>query len=211
MDHTFLTKHRFKSTTVMSFGNYSEEQHRSAYIVAVSGVCLFVLSGLASSYLYYTLRDEYGIWLPGAIFISATVLYFLLIRSRANILQLLVYCVLMIAPYLALFFVTYLSASFSVVVGFVTGGLGAMATFALIKNCIIPFQFRPFVTFGIGALAWGTTTLVELGIERNLSSCLFDFARDDFQAPYGDIFIVWQILVGVLLVFKLPRGVAGSR
>ena len=165
---------------------------------------IFLLSGLLSAYTYCQYYDYWGIFMPGIIYTSATILVFVIYRIPLRFKDGLVYFVLMNLIYLGIWFFTMISSFFAVVGGVLLAGMGAALTFMLTDYAIRKFIFNGTAVFIAGAISFGLVDLIFLAGNWSLTDYLFN--REWLTGIYfADIFIFWQLIAGIMLSLHLRK------
>ena len=110
-------------------------------------IILFLVSGGLSTYLYYSLQGKGGVYFPGLLYTSTTILIFLLTKKKIQTKNLLKYYFLMILTYLVVWLLTMASSWFVAICGPVTAGFGAIATFILTDKFITKIKYNKIHIF----------------------------------------------------------------
>jgi hypothetical protein len=169
-------------------------------------ILLFLLSGLASTYLYFQFNKAGGAFFPGLLYTSSTILIFVLTKKVASTKNLLIYYVLMNLVYLSAVLLTFLSSYAGAVVGIITGGVGAVLTFMLTSKYIVNIKFRKLTVFMLGGLAFLLTDLLYLIFSSTYDKTPLEiiFALDISPGTlFAEVFIFWHLLVGSKLFLTI--------
>ena len=183
--------------------------HDNAYVLRLFvALIIFLFSGTLSTYLYYHLYDEGGVYFPGLVYTSSTILLFLLTKKPFAIKKLLIYYLLMNLTYLVIWFVTFLSSWFAWLVGIATAGVGAIATIMLVDKFVTRIKFKKGHVFVVGGLAFLLAEIliwVFMGIvDQHPLEYLFKLELVP-ETLFMEVFIFWQTLVGIKLFLTLEK------
>jgi len=166
------------------------------------------LSGILSTFLYYRYYDNGGVYFPGLVYTSSTILIFLLTKKTFGIKKLLIYYLLMNLTYLVIWFLTFLSSWFFWLVGIGTAGVGALVSFILVQKFITPIQFRKGNIFVIGGLAFLLTDILNwvfMGIvDQHPIEYLFKL-EFSLETLFMEVFLFWHTVVGLKLFLTLEK------
>ena len=105
--------------------------------------------------------------------------------------------------YLCIWLLTMVSAFFAVFGGIITAGLGAHLTFFRTEIYVRNFHFSRLAVF-IGAISFGIVDIIALSSEITVTDYLFNH-RWSVDILFADIFIFWQLIVGVMLALHLRK------
>jgi len=183
--------------------------HDNAYVLRLFvALIIFLFSGTLSTYLYYHLYDEGGVYFPGLVYTSSTILLFLLTKKPFAIKKLLIYYLLMNLIYLVIWFVTFLSSYFAWLVGIATAGVGAIASFMLVEKFVTRIKFKKAGVFVIGGLAVLLTDVliwIFMGtVDQQPLEYLFKLKLVP-ETLFMEVFIFWHTLVGIKLFLTLEK------
>ena len=171
-------------------------------------IIIFLSSGILSTYLYYHLHEKGGVFFPGLVYTSSTILIFLLTKKTFAIKKLLIYYMLMNLTYIVMWLLTYLSSWFAMLGGIVTAGVGAIVTFVLVDKFVTPIKFGKPNVFLIGGLAFLLTdilALVSMGtVDQHPLAYLFKLEFTP-QTLFMEVFLFWHTLVGIKLFVTLEK------
>ena len=165
---------------------------------------IFLFSGIVSFYFYCNNPNERGIILPGLIYTSSTILVFILSGLDLKKSNILLYYLLMMVTYLAIFFLTWMSTFFAAFVGIITAGLGACISLWLVKKFVSDLSFDGITAAIFGALGFVCTDICGLVSERQ-SAYYFFKVEDEVDVVFAEIFFFWQFFVGSFLVICIKR------
>jgi hypothetical protein len=171
-------------------------------------VGLFLCSGLASTYLYFQFNKTGGGFFPGLLYTSFTILIFVFSKRVSSTKNLLIYYVLMNLTYLAALLLTFLSSYVGALVGIITGGVGAVATFILTSKYIVNIKFKKLTVFMLGGLAFLLTDLLYFIFssihEKTPLESIFQVDVSP-STLFAEVFIFWHPLVGTKLFLTIQE------
>lgn|GEM_PF-3141898 len=165
---------------------------------------IFLLSGLLSAYTYCRYYHYGGVFMPGFIYTSATILVFVIYRVPLRLKDGLVYFSLMNLIYLSIWLLTMVSSFFALFGGIITAGLGAHLTFFRTEIIVRNFQFSRLAVFIAGAISFGIVDIISLSSEITLTDYLFNHHWSG-DILFADIFIFWQLITGIMLAIHLRK------
>jgi len=165
---------------------------------------VFLLSGIASCYLYCLLPDKGGVFLPGVIYTVATLLFFWTAGIRMERRSATMYFFLMNATYLGMWFLTMVSSWFVFIGGIITAGTGAILTFILANKHIVKFSFDKTYVFIFGGLAFLLTDILYWSFDKVPTEYFLKLERSP-ETLLAEVFIFWQLIVGAMLVLLLRK------
>ena len=171
-------------------------------------IILFLVSGLLSTYLYYILQGKGGVYFPGLLYTSTTIIVFILTRKNFEIRNILQYYFSMLLLYLVIWFLTMLSSWFVIICGPLTAGFGAIATFILTDKFIIKIKYNKIHVFIFGALAFLLTDLIYLFFSSMYDKTPVEYifnAEVDSTVLFLELFTFWHVLVGTKLFLTLSK------
>jgi len=165
---------------------------------------LFLLSGLLSAYCYCRFYDFGGIFMPGIIYTSSTILLFVSFQIPVRGKEWLMYFLKMNLIYLIVWVLTMISSWFVIIFGVLTAGGGATSTFILTDKAITKFPFSRTAVFIAGGMSFVLVDIISLDYDFSLSDYLFNrnWSSSIFLA---DIFIFWQLITGIMLAIHLRK------
>lgn len=167
-------------------------------------ITLFLLSGGLSTYLYYSLQRAGGVFFPGLLYTSTTILIFLLTNRKFQTRNLFIYYFLMILTYLVVWFLTMASSWFVAFCGPVTAGLGATATYVLTDKFITKIKYNKVHVFIFGGLAFLITDILYLIFDKRPIEYIFKLELEP-STLFLEVFVFWNVLVGAKLFFILSK------
>ena len=171
-------------------------------------IILFFVSGLLSTYLYYSLQGKGGVYFPGLLYTSTTIIIFLLTKKEFQTKNLLKYYFLMILTYLVIWLLTVLSSWFVVLCGPVTAGFGAIATFILTDKFITKIKYNKIHVFIVGGLAFLLTDILHLTFINIYDKPPIEYifkVEVEPAALFLELFAFWHVLVGTKLFLTLSK------
>lgn len=174
----------------------------------IISIILFLVSGVLSTYLYYTLHGIGGAIFPGLLYTSTTILIFILTKKDFQLKNLLKYFTLMLLTYLVVLFLTLLSSWFVVFCGPVTAGFGAIATFILSDKFITRIRYNRIVVFLVGGLAFVSTLILYSIFSNTYGKMPIEYIFKVEIEPamlFLEVFTFWHVLVGTLLFLTLSK------
>lgn len=169
-------------------------------------IILFTVSGVFSGYLYFSLQEKGGVYFPGLLYTSTTIIIFLLTRKKFQVINLLIYYCLMIIAYLFIWFLTMWSSWFVAFCGPVTAGLGAIATFMLTDKFITKINYNKTHIFIFGGLAFIITDILYFIFNNIYNKTPIEYifkVEVEPNALFLELFIFWHLLVGSKLFLVL--------
>ncbi|RZM19793.1 MAG: hypothetical protein EOO88_37035, partial [Pedobacter sp.] len=114
------------------------------------------------------------------------------------------YYLLMSALYVAIWFLTMCTFWFAVFGGLLTAGIGSFCSLYLYQRFICAVRFDRFKSALPGAVAFGFVDITQLSLKDPLIPSFFGFT-DSTETMFADIFVMWQVLVGVYLIRLVIR------
>lgn len=171
-------------------------------------IILFLVSGGLSTYLYYTLQGKGGVYFPGLLYTSTTIIIFILTKKDFETKKILQYYFSMLLIYLAIWFLTMLSSWFAIICGPVTAGFGAFATFTLTDIFIVKIKYNKIYVFILGALAFLLTDLIYFIFSTTYDKTPVEYifnAEIDSAVLFLEFFTFWHVLVGTKLFLTLSK------
>jgi len=171
-------------------------------------ITLFLVSGGFSTYLYYSLQGKGGVYFPGLLYTSMTVIIFLLTKKEFQTKNLLKYYFLMIITYLVVWLLTMLSSWFAAICGPVTAGFGAIATFILTDKFIAKIKYNKVHVFIIGGLAFLITDILYFTFSNVYDKIPIEYIFKVEIEPatlFLELFSFWHVLVGTKLFLTLSK------
>jgi hypothetical protein len=142
--------------------------------------------------------------MPGIIYTSATILVFVIYRIPLRLKDGLIYFSIMNLIYLCIWLLTMVSAFFALFGGIITAGLGAHLTFFRTEIYVRNFHFSRLAVFIAGAISFGIVDIIALSSEITVTDYLFN-QHWSLDILFTDIFIFWQLIVGVMLAIHLRK------
>jgi hypothetical protein len=171
-------------------------------------ILLLTFSGIFSTYIYYHLEGKGGVYFPGLLYTSTTILIFLLTKKNLTLKKLSIYYSLMMVTYLLVWLLTMLSSWFAFLAGILTAGIGAIASFALVDRFIINLNYKKVEVFAIGSLAFLLTDILywtfNVIADKTPSEYLFKAVISP-NLLFLEVFIFWHILVATRLFLTLEK------
>lgn len=167
-------------------------------------IILFLVSGGLSTYLYYSLQGKGGVYFPGLLYTSTTVIIFLLTKKEFQTENLLKYYLLMVVTYLVIWLLTILSSWFVVFCGPVTAGFGAIATFILTDKFITKINYNKAHVFIFGAIAFLITDILYFTFDKQPIEYIFKVQVEP-AILFLELFVFWHVLVGTKLFLTLSK------
>lgn len=184
-------------------------RHNRLYFFKLSiSLILFLVSGGLSTYLYYSLQGKGGVYFPGLLYTSSTILIFLLTKKEFQTKNLLKYYFLMILTYLVVWFLTMVSSWFVAIGGPVTAGFGAIATFILTDKFIAKIKYNKVHVFLIGGLAFLITDILYFTFSNTYDKTPIEYIfKVEIQPAtlFLELFAFWHVLVGTKLFLTLSK------
>lgn len=174
---------------------------------SVLAFLLFLLSGIASTYLYCRFYHQGGGIIPGLLYTSATVLVFTLFNIKINTGRIAVYYVLMVLTYVLIWFLTLFSSWFAAIVGIGTAGAGAVLTFMLVNKYILTIKYERVIIFSLGGLAFLITDILNMAFQKSPVEMIFKFSNS-IETVFTEVFVCWQLIVGIALVLAVKKQAA---
>ena len=171
-------------------------------------ITLFLVSGGLSTYLYYSLQGKGGVYFPGLLYTSTTVIIFLLTKKEFQTKNLLKYYFLMIVTYLVVWLLTMLSSWFVAICGPVTAGFGAIATFILTDKFITKIKYNKVHVFIFGGLAFLVTDILYFTFSNIYDKTPIEYIFKVEIEPatlFLELFTFWHFLVGTKLFLTLSK------
>jgi hypothetical protein len=171
-------------------------------------IILFLVSGGLSTYLYYSLQGKGGVYFPGLLYTSTTILIFLLTKKKIQTKNLLKYYFLMILTYLVVWLLTMASSWFVAICGPVTAGFGAIATFILTDKFITKIKCNKIHIFLIGGLAFLITDILYFTFSNTYNKTPIEYIFKVEIEPatlFLELFTFWHALVGTKLFLTLSK------
>jgi hypothetical protein len=186
------------------------------FIKFLISVVLFLSSGFLSSYLYYRFQNRGGVYFPGLLYTSSTILVFLLTKKIFTIKNLLIYYILMNLTYLVIWFLTMLSSWYASLGGIFIAGTGAVITFALVNKFVTAIKFSKANVFFAGGLAFLITDILYFSFSGRFEKTPAEYIFKIDSSPgvlFFEVFVFWHTLVGAKLFLTLHRfsGTAGHK
>lgn len=169
---------------------------------------LFLVSGLLSTYLYYSLQGKGGVFFPGLLYTTTTILVFLLTKKEFQSGNVLKYYFLMMLTYLVVWFLTMVSSWFVAFCGPVTAGFGAIATFILTDKFITKIRYNKVHIFIFGGLAFVITDILYFTFSNTYDQTPVEYIFKVEIPPeilFLELFPFWQVLVGTKLFLTLSK------
>jgi hypothetical protein len=183
--------------------------HDRLYFLKLSiTLILFLVSGVLSTYLYYYLQGKGGIYFPGLLYTSTTILIFLLTKKEFQTKNLLKYYFFMVLTYLVVWLLTMLSSWFVAICGPVTAGFGAVATFMLTDKFIAKIKYNKVHVFIIGGLAFLLTDILYFTFNNTFDKTPIEYIFKVEVEPatlFLELFSFWHVLVGTKLFLTLSK------
>jgi len=105
-----------------------------------------------------------------------------------------------------MWFLTMFSSWFAFLGGIITAGVGAILTFALTNKYIIKFNFDRTRVFSYGGFAFLITDILAWIFEKTPIEYIFKI-EGSLDTLFGDVFIFWHLIVGVVLTMSLKKTV----
>lgn len=167
-------------------------------------ITLFLVSGGLSTYLYYSLQGKGGVYFPGLLYTSTTVIIFLLTNKDLQTKNLLKYYLLMIVTYLVIWLLTMLSSWFVAFYGPVTAGFGAIATFILTDKFITKISYNKVHVFIFGGIAFLITDILYFTFDKQPIEYIFKVQVEP-ATLFLELFVFWHVLVGTKLFLTLTK------
>ena len=171
-------------------------------------IILFLVSGGLSTYLYYTLQGKGGVYFPGLLYTSTTIIIFILAKKDFQPKNLLKYYFLMVLTYLVVWLLTMLSSWFVVFCGPVTAGFGAIATFMLTDKFITKIKYNKVHVFIIGGLAFLLTDILYFTFNNAYDKPPIEYIfRVELEPAtlFLELFAFWHVLIGTKLFLTLSK------
>ena len=181
---------------------------RLYFFILFISIILFLVSGGLSTYLYYALQEKGGVYFPGLLYTSTTILIFLLTKKEFQTSNLLKYYFLMILTYLAVWLLTMASSWFVAFCGPVTAGFGAIATFILTDKFITKINYKKVHVFIIGALAFLLTDILYFIFSNTYDKTPIEYifkVKIEPATLFLELFLFWHVLVGTKLFLTLSK------
>jgi len=171
-------------------------------------IALFLVSGILSTWLYHNLQGKGGIYYPGLIYTTTTVVIFLLTKTPFEIKNLTIYYFFMIVTYLVIWLLTMLSSWFAAIFGILTAGGGAIITFMLTDRFIKKIKYNRVHLLIIGGLAFVITDILYFIFSNTFGKTPVEhvFKVDNPPATlFLEVFVFWHVLVGTKLFLTLSK------
>jgi hypothetical protein len=175
-------------------------------ITIAAAVIVFLLSGLISSYLYCKMYETIGVIFPGIIYASATIIVLIICKVPVKATSWLMYYVLIVVIYLAMWILTMFSSWFAFLGGIITSGTGAILVFYITNRYIIKFHYSKSKVFIAGAIAFLIADILALSIQDPVMG-FFVTPEDPSSIAllYADVFFHWHVIVGLIFIFTLKN------
>ena len=189
-------------------GDQTLTNYKYYFLKLFISTALFLVSGVLSTYLYYHFPGKGGVYFPGLLYTSTTVVIFMLTKKRFQINNLLIYYFLMILTYLGIWLLTILSSWVAPIGGIVTAGAGAILTFMLTDRFITNIKYNKVHLFIIGGLAFLITDILYFTFSNTFDKTPIEYIFKIENSPdalFLEVFVFWDILVGTKLFFTLFR------
>ena len=171
-------------------------------------ILLFLVSGGLSTYLYYSLQNKGGVFFPGLLYTSTTIIIFLLTKKELQTKTLLKYYFLMILTYLIVWLLTVVSSWFVAFCGPVTAGFGAIATFILTDKFIAKINYNKVHVFVVGGLAFLLVDILYFTFSHTYDKTPIEYIFKVEIEPatlFLELFAFWHVLVGTKLFLTLSK------
>jgi len=171
-------------------------------------ILLFVITGALSTYFYWSLQETGGVFFPGLLYTTTTILIFLLTGKKFPIGNFLKYYFSMVLTYLVVWFVTMASSWVVMFCGPVTAGLGAVATFVLTDMFITKINYKNSHIFIIGALAFVMTEILYFIFSGTYDMAPIEYIfKVDIEPVmlFQELFLFWQVMVGMKLFLTVAK------
>ena len=191
-------------TSVVHSSSLQRGTNYFAKLILVIG--LFLFSGFTSSYLYVRFIDKGGVFFPGILYTSSTILIFLFPKVAVKSKSLLIYFLLMNMTYLVVWSLTMISSWFAFFGGILTAGIGAIVTFILVDRFIVTIKFSKVNTFVIGGAAFLIIDILYAILSDNYGKTPIEYILKLNNAPktlFAEVFVFWHPLVGARLFATL--------
>jgi len=183
--------------------------HDKIYFIKLFfSVGLFICSGLVSSYLYYQFQEKGGVFFPGLLYTSTTIIIFVLTKKTFTAKAILTYYLLMNLTYLAIWLLTMLSSWFAFLGGIVTAGAGAIMTFILVDKFIAKIKFNKVNLFIIGGLSFLIIDILYFTFSNSFEKTPIEYIFKVENSPntlFLEVFVFWHTLVGTKLFLTLNK------
>jgi hypothetical protein len=189
--------------------NIDSSKHGKHFLTRLFiAVLLFLYSGVLSSYLYYQFQTTGGVFFPGLLYTSSTLILFVIINQLPKTRKLLIYYLLMNLTYLTLLFLTFLSGYFSSLVGIVIAGTGAILTFMLTDKYIVRIKYNKLILFLLGGMSFLITDLLyyifSARFEQTPLERIFH-ANVTPSSIFSEVFVFWQTIIGIKLYLTIHK------
>jgi hypothetical protein len=165
---------------------------------------LFFISGLISSYLYYKLQKTGGVFFPGLLYTTSTVIIFATCNISLKLKELSIYYFLMNLTYLTIWLATMMTSWFAFIGGIITAGFGAILTFILTDKYIIELSYDKTRIFIYGGVAFLIVDIISWTFEKTPIEYFFKI-EGSVDTLFGDVFIFWHLIVGMTLTLTLKK------
>jgi hypothetical protein len=165
---------------------------------------LFATTGFISGWIYFHYHEDGGIFFPGLLYTSGTGVVLLLAQTKFSFKGFLQYYFLMELCYVVIYYLTLLSSWFAPFCGIATAGAGALLSFIIMDKYVTPISYDKWKTFWVGGIAFVLTDTVHFTAGRGLLSYYFN-EEASIWTLYTDIFIFWQVMVGIYLLITLHK------
>ncbi len=183
------------------------------HLTSIFPAFLFLISGFLSSFFYYRYPEDGGGLLPGLFYTSGTFIVFLNHKIKLNLKDSVVYYSCMYMTCLMAIGITFYSGYFGLIVGIVMGGLGALSTFVLTDILIARINYSKTRTFFLGSISFVIVLLINLTFRefftRSPIPLFFDMPYS-FSSIMGEVFIFWQLIIGVHLNIVVKSTASGE-
>lgn len=177
---------------------------KSPFLPLLLSSLLFLFSGLLSAYCYCRFYAFGGVFIPGIIYTSSTILFFVSFRIPVRDKEWLMYFLKMNLIYLIVWVLTMISSWFVIIFGVLTAGGGATSTFILTDKAITKFPFSRTAVFIAGGTSFLLVDIIALNTDFSLTDYIFN-QRWSFNVFFADIFIFWQLITGIMLAIHLRK------
>lgn len=171
-------------------------------------IILFLVSGGLSTYLYFSFQGKGGVYFPGLLYTSTTVIIFLLTKKDFQAKNLLKYYFLMTLTYFIVWLLTMLSSWFVAICGILTAGFGAIATFILTDKFITKIKYNKVHVFIFGGLAFLITNILYFTFSNTYDKTPIEYifkVKIEPATLFLEFFPFWHILVGTKLFLTLSK------
>ncbi|MCX6318792.1 MAG: hypothetical protein NTW29_16045 [Bacteroidetes bacterium] len=170
----------------------------------IVAIFLLFLCSLASLYLYIRFYQVGGVWMPGLMYTSFTVLVIWFFGIPLSARSTTLYYLLMIGLYIAVWFLTFASLYIAFITGIITAGLGALFSFYLTNRYLVKIKYENIIIFSWGGLAFLITDIIGWSFQYTPVQLYFS-TYSGLEIFFTEVIVCWQLIVGIVWLRTLSR------